>query len=368
MEKVLDRLLYLGISLALLFSYGAFTGTVAVIAMLIAITISALNGLIKNPRFLIPSLITYTLAVLVLQDFAFFLPLVYLDFNSNQLLPTNTSLSLLSLLSLVITTLSINFQFAILITAIVLGAQVLALRSRQLAKSREELLEQRDHSREMNLLLEAQNKELIAKGDSQMEMARLNERGRIAREIHDHVGHLLSRSILQLGALLVTEEREGSKEILILLQKTLTKAMDQIRLSVHGLYAESLDLKIQLEKLTADFTFCQINLDYRFEESPSQEISNCFLAIIKEGLHNIIRHSNASKAHLTLIEHPALYQVILHDNGTKPSENLRRGLGLQSIADRVTNLNGNFVTSWDNGFRLFIAIPKGGAQFASVSN
>jgi len=60
----------------------------------------------------------------------------------------------------------------------------------------------------MAMLLRQKNRELIEKQDYEIRLATLNERGRIAREIHDHVGHLLSRSILQIGALMVTKGRE----------------------------------------------------------------------------------------------------------------------------------------------------------------
>ena len=56
--------------------------------------------------------------------------------------------------------------------------------------------------------MEQKNKELLEKQDYEIQVATLNERNRIAREIHDSVGHLLSRSILQLGALKAVHRQE----------------------------------------------------------------------------------------------------------------------------------------------------------------
>ena len=67
----------------------------------------------------------------------------------------------------------------------------------------------RDDSKERNLLLQEKNRSLIEKQDYEIYTATLQERNRIAREIHDNVGHLLSRSILIVGAMkIVNEDRK----------------------------------------------------------------------------------------------------------------------------------------------------------------
>lgn len=72
-----------------------------------------------------------------------------------------------------------------------------------------------------------------------MRLATLNERNRIAREIHDNVGHLLSRSLLQVGALQVVNRDETVRQGLDTMRDTLSGAMDSIRRSVHDLHDES---------------------------------------------------------------------------------------------------------------------------------
>ena len=98
---------------------------------------------------------------------------------------------------------------------------------------------------------------LLEKQDYEIQVATLNERNRIAREIHDSVGHLLSRSILQLGALKAVHRQEPELNAqLDTLKSTLSQAMDSIRESVHDLHEESIDLRSQLETLCRGFTFC----------------------------------------------------------------------------------------------------------------
>ena len=66
----------------------------------------------------------------------------------------------------------------------------------------------RDTSTELNLVLQEKNKNLMEKQDYEIYLATLRERNRIAREIHDNVGHMLSRSILQMGALITIHKEE----------------------------------------------------------------------------------------------------------------------------------------------------------------
>ena len=67
-------------------------------------------------------------------------------------------------------------------------------------------------------------------------MATLKERNRIAREIHDNVGHMLSRAILQMGALSTVYEEEPLHGQLLKVNDTLNLAMNNIRESVHDLH------------------------------------------------------------------------------------------------------------------------------------
>lgn len=245
-----------------------------------------------------------------------------------------------------------------MIAALMGVAYILATRTTELERSQTEARQLRDSGYEMAALLRQQNRELVEKQDYEIRLATLSERGRIAREIHDHVGHLLSRSILQIGALMVTKADVEERQSLSTIRDTLSQAMDSIRASVYDLHEESIDLRTQVEALVREFTFCPIRLDYGLELEPGKDIAYCFIAIVKEGLNNIIRHSNATQVTLALLEHPALYQLVLQDNGSELNVEPGEGLGLRSIADRVGALGGQLVVEGTGGFRLFISIPK----------
>lgn len=240
---------------------------------------------------------------------------------------------------------------------LVLGI-LLGYRTYSLEKLHVERNNLQDSAKELSLKLERQNKELLQEQDAEINVATLNERNRIAREIHDSVGHLLSSSILQVGALLAVNREEPLRTGLITLKDTLNEAMNSIRTSVHDLFDESLNLSSQLEKLAKEFTFCSLEIQYHLDTDPERKLKYAMLAIVKEGLTNIIRHSNATCAKVSLQEHPAFYQIIISDNGIVGSYKPDSGIGLQNIHDRVDSFHGVMNITVKKGFRIFITIPK----------
>ena len=143
---------------------------------------------------------------------------------------------------------------------------VLADKTGKIEKISEENKHIRDSGTELRMQLERRNKELCEKQDNDIYTATLQERNRIAREIHDNVGHMLSRSILMVGALKVMNHDEQMKGYLSQLKDTLDEAMSSIRSSVHDLHDESLDLEQEVRKLVDSFSFCDIMLDYDGKE------------------------------------------------------------------------------------------------------
>lgn len=257
-------------------------------------------------------------------------------------------------------------------------------------KLRQDFMKLRDDSTEKNLLLEKKNHMLVEKQNYEIYTATLKERNRIAREIHDNVGHLLSRSILITGAAKAVSSSEAVSPLLDSLDISLNQAMTSIRTSVHDLHDESVNLRESVEGLISEFQFCPVSLDYDMGLEIPRDVKYCFISIVKEALSNMARHSNATSAYIVMREHPALYQLCIEDNGKIPgsscisqsfSENRtsdsffgnprhlqntgwydfstqNRGMGLSNIHDRLAPLHGTVQITTDHGFRIFITIPK----------
>jgi signal transduction histidine kinase len=212
------------------------------------------------------------------------------------------------------------------------------------------------------MLLKHQNATLIANQDYERNLATLTERNRIAREIHDNLGHILSRCLLQVGALLAINKHTTLNESLIAVKETLSQGMDSVRKSVHDLHDESIDLHDQIYGMVKGFSFCRIKLNYDISENPDKSLKYSFISIVKEAMSNIIKHSNATEMSITLNEHPGFYQLIIEDNGAVHGYNPENGIGIRNIRDRVAAFNGNVNINIDNGFKIFISIPKGGIK------
>lgn len=244
-----------------------------------------------------------------------------------------------------------------------LTALCLAYRTEKLLMLEQRLMRLRDDSTEKNLLLAEKNRVLAEKQNYEIYAATLKERNRIAREIHDNVGHLLSRSILLTGAAKSISTETALASVLDNLDQSLNQAMTSVRTSVHDLHDESINLQEAVHGLISDFQFCSVTLDYDMGYEVPKDIKYCLISIIKEALSNISRHSNATQASIILREHPALYQLCITDNGTQvksPSllQNSSSGIGLSNMKDRLAPLHGNLQIHTEKGFRLFITIPK----------
>ena len=252
-------------------------------------------------------------------------------------------------------------QIFIVLTASA-AAFVMYISITSLEKSLQRLLSLRNEAEQNNIALIEKNYRLTEAQDNEVRLATLRERNRIAREIHDIVGHMLTRSLLQSGALIIINKDEKLKSPLEDLKNTLDSAMTSITQSVHDLHDDSIDFDaVAGESIRSAESRFAVN--YRNEAGADLpvKIRLCFLAIIKEGISNALKHSNGSKMTVLVREHPAFYQLIVEDNG-KCGENMRLdkgGIGLQNMRDRAESLGGmiNFIPSAE-GFRIMANIPK----------
>ena len=272
-----------------------------------------------------------------------------------------------------------------LIVAGLAAAVLLYGRTRRLNELEQKYKRVRDDSRELTLMLEKKNQDLLKKQDTEVYLATLKERNRIAREIHDNVGHMLSRSILMVGALKTVNQAENLKVPMEQLDQTLNEAMTNVRQSVHDLHDESVNLKEVMESLAEEFRFCPVQLTYDMRYDIPKEIKYSFIAITKEALNNVMRHSNANEVKILAREHPGLYQLIIEDNGTlderirpngdreeyaekesagktgndwKTENTESSGIGIENMKKRVRMLGGTMQIQKENGFRIFITVPK----------
>lgn len=326
-----------------------------VVIILVPIIFSALLSYFEEGKLHTALSMVFSAVICFFPQLIVFLPLIAYD----MLFCKYQYFNLVAIIPVALSFQSPNWRVMLLVLAIIFLSSLLRYRSKIQFDLHSKYNKLMDEAREMSMRLKKQNSDLIEKQDFELSNATLNERNRIAREIHDNVGHLLSSAILQSGALLTINQDEKVAGSLKTLKDTLNQAMNSIRESVHQLYDESVDLKAQIMQITDGFTFCELSCDYQISSNPDKKVKAAFIAVVKEAMSNIIRHSDATQASVVLREHPALYQLIIRDNGNVLNYHAGDGLGLKNMTDRIEALEGNINILTQNGFEIFISVPKG---------
>ena len=258
---------------------------------------------------------------------------------------------------------------ALLLTVILsIAATLLSLRTAQLEREQERMRRTRDELQERALALEARNRDLADRQDYEVELATLAERARIAREIHDNVGHQLTRASLQTEALRVVHANEpGVAADFADVKRTVDEALQLVRASVHALNDNAANLSVQLERIVEDVRSDggpQVELEVLAEHTPANVV-NCFAAVLREALSNTMRHARAQNVTVRCMEHPSFYQLIVTDDGEgrirAGGRGVAEGMGLGSMRERVEALGGTFTAgprTGAAGWRVFATVPK----------
>lgn len=353
MNNILNKIIILIGSLSILLYNYQNENVILPIVITVAISgfLEYFNSEILN-RYLF---FMYCILCCLFPQFTFLLPLIGYDlFRTRQ-----EKLTLLMLIPLALHFKTFSATENIVLILIISIGYFMKIKAIQLIKLKDDYINQRDYLTELSFNLENSINELVQKQDAEVNLATLNERNRIAREIHDNVGHLLSSSILQIGAIIAITKETNTKASLEVVKNTLNTGMNSIRCSVHNLHNNSIDLFSELNSLVNEFAFCNASLKYEITGVIPANAKYAIIAIVKEALANVIKHSNCDDVFISLFEHPKLFQLIIYDNGTKkaPIHN-NNGMGLESIKKRVASIDG--IVNFDNskGFKIFISFKK----------
>lgn len=321
-----------------------------VIYFLISLAISLALDLLDNEKIKIIIYPLFTIICFSYPLLIFYLPLIlynmYLDFKIYSLLLVPLNLIKPSIINLLLSVLAIY----------------LAARTKKHNVVLEENKIVRDELKEDTFYLEKYNKQLKIDKEKNIHIAILTERNRIARELHDSIGHAISSSILQVEALKIISNEEKVMENLEILQETLKNGMNDIRKSIHNLYNESLDLENQIEKLCNEIPSIEVDLVYKIEDELDYSLKFDILSVIKESITNCTKHSNATKLKISLISQPKFYSIIIKDNGSnfdKKKFMESKGIGLLSMNEIAYKYNGFLNCSFDDGFKIHLTLMKG---------
>lgn len=224
----------------------------------------------------------------------------------------------------------------------------------------------------LNRQLNAANSEL-QKANIQLEeyareeeqMVATRERNRLAREIHDTLGHALTGIITgaEACAALMDAAPEAAKKQMQAITEVARQGITDVRRSVKALRPDALE-KYNLEdaiKQTIDEMrrVSNVEIEYRCDTQ-----LNCFngdeeeviYRIVQESITNSIRHGEASRILVDIEREYGTLIVKIKDNG-KGCKNIQKGFGLHHMEERLQLLQGQLAYNGDDGFTVEAQIP-----------
>lgn len=354
MEKLIDRLIIL--VCCSIFLLSAEIDLYTVVPLILTISLVSVNIAYDLAVTHIGTNLFFMLLIFVCPDLIYFVPLMNYDLYREPY----KYVSLLSLFVVFANRDCVSMMLMIWIVVLCTMSFLMKSKTIRLLETRKEAYFIRDDLVLKQEKLREKNKELLECQDYEIQNAMLSERNRIAREIHDNVGHLISSSLIQIGALLAITKDETQKEYLEQIKQTLSDGMTSIRESIHNIHEESMDLELKIKELIKNFEYCRVTLDYRVITDLPMKAKYSLIYIIKESMTNMVKHSDADLMEITFLELPAFYKIIIENNGKlidgRKSEST--GMGIAGMIERVNNLGGNINITDNNGYKILITLPK----------
>lgn len=220
-----------------------------------------------------------------------------------------------------------------------------------------------------NRKLNENNEKLHAAYAELEEVTKLEERQRIAKDIHDTAGHSMTTVIMltEAAKLIIDENAPEAKRKIAAANLQAKNALEELRESVHLLSgkSEQLTLKQMLEDIIHDTTD---GTDFVIR-SEIDDVTLCdakrrFVCnTLKEGISNGLRHGGATAFWFELKDKDDRVEFLLSDNGTGMDiASLKEGFGLSGMHDRASSLGGYvwFETEAEGGFEIHMTLPTDG--------
>lgn len=191
------------------------------------------------------------------------------------------------------------------------------------------------------------------------------ERKRLAREIHDTLGHALRGIAAGVDACIamIDINPQATKKQLMVISKVVRQGIVDVRNSLNKLRPGALEqhgFKGAIENMIEEFTSVSdltISLDYRLDKVDFENTKEDILfRVIQESVTNAVRHGDATHIDISLyIEDNSLYLKI-QDNG-QGCEEIHYGFGLKQMKERLGMINGKVAYDGHHGFLTIVTIP-----------
>lgn len=217
----------------------------------------------------------------------------------------------------------------------------------------------------LNQQLQQANEQLRIYAEESAHTAQVQERNRLAREIHDTLGHVLTGIAAGADACIqmMDDSPEMARHQMELIADTARNGMNDVRRSVKALRPDSLEkenLSGALNKMCtsmAQSSGAQIQLEESLAGlTLSQDEEDCVYRTVQEGITNAIRHGHATRVQVRCHIEDGVLEVSVRDNGIG-CKSVTPGFGLQHMQERMLMLGGTFWYENSDGFCIRAEIP-----------
>jgi len=225
--------------------------------------------------------------------------------------------------------------------------------------------EEKERIRLLNEKLEEANQRLRAYAIEVEQMAETRERNRLAREIHDTLGHSLTGIAAGLDACIITLEvaPEVTKQQLMKIRETARKGIVDVRRSVKKLRPDDLErlpfqeALMEMTKNYSESSGMEISLDiFSWSDKLRQDQEDVIYRVLQECITNAKRHGHATKVKITIGGNEKYLLIVIADNGIG-CEDVQHGFGLKHMRERLELLHGSVHYWSDEGFIVEAMIP-----------
>jgi len=200
------------------------------------------------------------------------------------------------------------------------------------------------------------NRKLIRAQEEIEHLAKVAERERIARDLHDVLGHTLSVIILKselAGKLMDRDPQRAGSEIREVEQIS-RQALSEVRDAIRGYRSQGLSAELAQAKATLETAGVSVKCDAARVELPALHEGVLSMAV-REAVTNVVRHAQARTCILRLEQRDGSCQLDVEDDGRGGFQN--EGNGLRGMRERVEMLGGTLSCDSHAGTRLTITLP-----------
>lgn len=211
--------------------------------------------------------------------------------------------------------------------------------------------DENERIRKLNEQLNQANDQLRDYAVNMERMTQMRERNRLAREIHDTLGHTLTGIIMgtDAGLALFDVAPEESKKRMQVVAQSARDGLTDVRRSIKALRPDALEhsnLAQALEGLVENFRLTtSARIDY-FQEAEELKLDtdeeDALYRVVQEGMTNAVRHGKADRIEIRITRAGNAVSVSIRDNGTGCGK-LEEGFGLRHMRERLEMLGGTLV-------------------------